>query len=84
MLQRLLALLERLEAFPEIPDAAAPHKSGVDFCAVAGFLGLLGKGLVICRSWKKPMKLGEKSWTSGRRSDLPIRRFITWRRSWPA
>jgi hypothetical protein len=26
MLQRLVVLLERLEAFPEIPDAADPHK----------------------------------------------------------
>jgi hypothetical protein len=26
MLQRLVVLLERLEAFPEIPDTAGPHK----------------------------------------------------------
>jgi hypothetical protein len=55
-------------------------EGGADFCAAAGVLGLLGKGLVICRSWKKSKKLGEKSWASGRRSDLPIRRFITQRR----
>ncbi len=56
-------------------------EGGADFGAAAGVLGLLGKGLVIYRSWKKPMKLGEESWTGGRRSGLPTRRSINWSRS---
>jgi hypothetical protein len=63
------------------PGCGWSAQSEVDFYAAAGVLGLLGKGLVMCRSWKKPLKLGEERWTSGRHFDLPVRRFITRRRS---
>ncbi len=81
MLQCLRDVFRDAGSLSRDPGCGWAAQSGADFYAAAGILGLLGKGLVIYRSWKKPMKLGEESWTGGRRSGLPTRRSINWRRS---